>query len=104
MFWLARIILAVLHAVYRLVLVFKFLSARLRPPPSPLTAERTKVPVHLALSLVPNPAVDEESNERYMLDSVEKVAGWCQAAGIRRLTVHDREGAQKRSVLLGQQD
>lgn len=104
MFWLARIILAVLHAVYRLVLVFKFLSARLRPPPSPLTAKRTKVPVHLALSLVPNPTVDEESNERYMLDSVEKVAGWCQAAGIRRLTVHDREGAQKLSVMLGQQD
>ncbi|RPD55810.1 hypothetical protein L226DRAFT_565047 [Lentinus tigrinus ALCF2SS1-7] len=99
MSWFARLILAVLHVVYRLVLVFKSLSTRFRAQPSPLTAERSKLPSHLALSLSPNLAAGEESNEKYMLDSVEKVAGWCQVLGIRRLTVYDREGVLVNSSL-----
>ncbi|RDX42615.1 hypothetical protein OH76DRAFT_1410958 [Lentinus brumalis] len=99
MSWFTRLILAVLHAVYRLVLVFKSLNSRLRRQPTPLDAGRTKVPSHLALSLIANPAVEEESNEKYMLNSVEKVASWCQVVGIRRLTVYDREGILANSSL-----
>ncbi|KAI0724629.1 hypothetical protein C8T65DRAFT_714710 [Cerioporus squamosus] len=100
MSWLARLILAVLHAVYRLVLVFKSLSSRFfRRQPTPLIAGRNKLPLHLALSLISNPVADEESNEKYMLNSVEKVASWCQVVGIRRLTVYDREGLLANSSL-----
>ena len=68
-------------------------ASAFRSDPLPLVAERPKLPRHLALSLVPNVLADEEASEKYMLNSVEKVANWCQVVGIRRLTVYDREGA-----------
>ncbi|KAI0778261.1 hypothetical protein BD413DRAFT_507990 [Trametes elegans] len=91
MSWLAPVTLAFLHALYRLVLVFKYIF-RSREEPRPIAAERSKVPQHLAFILVPNPEAGDEDNEQYMLNSVEKVAGWCRMAGISRLTVYDREG------------
>ena len=93
MSWLATVLLYLLHALYKLVLVFKSLLARFSQEPLPLAFERSKIPQHLALSLVFNPDADEETNEKYMLNSVEKVAAWCQVAGIRRLTVYDHAGA-----------
>ena len=92
MSWLATVVLYLLHALYRLVLAVKSLAARFDRDPLPLIAERSKLPSHLALNIVPNPGADEESNEKYMLQSVEKVAAWCQVVGIRRLTVYDRDG------------
>ena len=89
---LATVVLYLLHALYKLVLAVKSLAARFDRDPLPLIAERSKLPSHLALNIVPNPGADEESNEKYMLDSVEKVAAWCQVVGIRRLTVYDRDG------------
>ena len=89
---LATVALAILHSLYRLVLVLKSLATRFRKDPLPLTAQRSKLPAHLALTLVADSDEDEEANEKYMLDSVGKVAAWCQAVGIRRLTVYDREG------------
>ncbi|KAI0801187.1 hypothetical protein C8Q74DRAFT_473736 [Fomes fomentarius] len=94
MSWLAPVALALFHALYRLVLVFKSLSSHFSEEIRPLVADRgrSKLPNHLALCLISNPAANEDSNEKYMLASVEKVASWCQAVGIRRLTVYDREG------------
>lgn len=92
MSWLATFVLSVLHALYKLVLAFKSLSARFLQEPLPLASERSKVPSHLALNLISNPEADEEDNEKYMLNSVENVAAWCQAVGIKRLTVYDRDG------------
>lgn len=91
MSWLASALLSLIHALYRLVLVFQSVF-RPATEPQPITAERSKLPQHLALALVPNPEADDEANEQYLLNSVEKVAGWCQLAGIRRLSVYDREG------------
>ncbi|KAI0669821.1 hypothetical protein C8Q78DRAFT_147308 [Trametes maxima] len=98
MSWLAPAVLALLHALYRLVLVFKSVFRRDKEP-LPLTAARSKTPLHLALVLVPNSAVDEETNERYMLESVVQTAGWCKVAGIRRLSVYDHEGILASSSL-----
>ncbi|KAI0735093.1 hypothetical protein C8Q76DRAFT_791672 [Earliella scabrosa] len=94
MSWLASVALALLHVLYRLVLVIKSLSARFSKIPRPLLADcdRSKLPSHLALCLIPDSTADDESNEKYMLNSVVKVATWCQVVGIRRLTVYDREG------------
>ncbi|KAH9944321.1 uncharacterized protein BXZ73DRAFT_87239 [Epithele typhae] len=92
MAWLAKLALAVLHCLYHLVLVLKSLASKTRKSPKLLTAQRSNVPRHLALALVPNPLDDEETNEKYMLDSVEKVAEWCQVVGIPRLTVYDQNG------------
>ncbi|KAM5536248.1 hypothetical protein V8D89_010147 [Ganoderma adspersum] len=92
MSWLATLVLSLLHALYKLVLAFKSLSARFLQEPLPLASERSKVPSHLALNLISNPEADEEGNEKYMLNSVENVAAWCQAVGIKRLTVYDRDG------------
>lgn len=92
MSWPATFVLSLLHALYKLVLAFKFLSARFLQEPLPLVSERSKVPLHLALNLISNPEADEDGNEKYMLNSVENVAIWCQAVGIKRLTVYDRDG------------
>ncbi|KAI8990507.1 hypothetical protein BD414DRAFT_483866 [Trametes punicea] len=97
MSWLASVALVLLHAVYRLVLVYK--SFRSDKEPRPIIAERSKLPSHLALALVTDPDADDESNEEYMVNSVEKVAGWCRVAGIRQLTVYDREGVLARCSL-----
>lgn len=91
MSWLASALLSLIHALYRLVLVFQSVF-RPATEPQPITAERSKLPQHLALALVPNPEADDETNEQYLLNSVERAAGWCQLAGIRRLSVYDREG------------
>ena len=96
---LASVALSILHILYRLVLVFRSVSSRLHKDPRPLLSERSNLPKHLALSIIPNEAADEETNEKYMLDSVEKVAGWCQVVGIRRLTVYDREGMFRASII-----
>ncbi|EIW64594.1 uncharacterized protein TRAVEDRAFT_25727 [Trametes versicolor FP-101664 SS1] len=98
MSWLASALLSLIHALYRLVLVFQSVF-RPATEPQPITAERSKLPQHLALALVPNPEADDEANEQYLLNSVEKVAGWCQLAGIRRLSVYDREGVLSRSSI-----
>ncbi|KAI0375075.1 hypothetical protein BV20DRAFT_933788 [Pilatotrama ljubarskyi] len=91
MSWLASVILAVLHALYRLVLVFQSVF-RSDKEPRPIAAQRSKLPSHLAVTLVPNAEVDDDANEQYMLNTVEKVVSWCKVAGIRRLTVYDRQG------------
>lgn len=96
---LASVTLAILHFLYRLVLIFRTLSFRLHKVPRPLVAERSNLPKHLALSIIPNEAADGETNEKYMLDSVEKVATWCQVVGIRRLTVYDQEGMSHDSII-----
>ena len=97
MSWLATVALALLHVLYRLALVIKSLSARFNKIPRTLLAncDRSKLPSHLALCLIPDSRADDESNEKYMLNSVVKVATWCQVVGIRRLTVYDREGMCK---------
>ncbi|KAI0756917.1 hypothetical protein C8Q80DRAFT_1131127 [Daedaleopsis nitida] len=99
MSWLAPVALVFLHTLYRLILGFKAVCSRFQKDPRPLRAQRSNLPSHIALSLVANSTVDEEVNERYMLDSVEKVASWCQVAGIRKLTVYDRAGSLANSSL-----
>ena len=93
MSWLATFTLAVLHSLYHLILVFKSLAFRYRGSPLPLAAPRSKLPSHLALTLVEDSIKDEEAAEKYMLNTVDRCAEWCRAVGIRRLTVYDREGA-----------
>ncbi|PIL31890.1 hypothetical protein GSI_06594 [Ganoderma sinense ZZ0214-1] len=92
MSWLATLVLSLLHVLYKLVLAFKSLSTHFLQEPLPLASQRSKVPSHLALNLISNPEEDEEGNEKYMLNSVENVATWCQVVGIRRLTVYDHDG------------
>ena len=92
MSWLATLVLSLLHVLYKLVLLFKSLSTHFLQEPLSLASERSKVPSHLALNLISNPEEDEEGNEKYMLNSVENVAAWCQVVGIRRLTVYDHDG------------
>lgn len=98
MAWLALVALSILHVLYRLILAFKSWASRFHTAPRPLVSTRPKVPSHVALTLVPNNAVNSENNAEYMLDSVEKVATWCQAVGIPRVTVYDREGTSEHSI------
>ncbi|KAI0825058.1 hypothetical protein BC628DRAFT_1375259 [Trametes gibbosa] len=98
MSWLASALLFLIHALYRLYLVFKPVF-RSNTEPLPITAERSKLPQHLAVAFISYPKSDTEDNEQYILNSVEKVAGWCRAAGIPQLSVYDRDGILARSSL-----
>ncbi|KZT02646.1 uncharacterized protein LAESUDRAFT_661349 [Laetiporus sulphureus 93-53] len=98
MSWLASVVLAILHSVYWLVIRLQSLLT-IKNDPEFLTAERKKVPKHLALLLVTDDAVDAEEAESLLAESVERAAAWCRKVGIARLTVYDREGILEKASL-----
>jgi undecaprenyl pyrophosphate synthase len=58
---------------------------------------REKIPGHIALVLAHGDAQKRHGqlsvdDVKAMLESVLRVAEWCQDAGVGRLTVYDREG------------
>ncbi|KAG9126963.1 hypothetical protein FRC07_001181 [Ceratobasidium sp. 392] len=60
-------------------------------------AQREKIPEHIALVLAHGDAQKRHGqlyveDVKAMLESVLRVAGWCQEAGVEKLTVYDREG------------
>ncbi|KAG8685082.1 hypothetical protein FRC09_014971 [Ceratobasidium sp. 395] len=60
-------------------------------------AQREKIPTHIALVLAHGNAQKRHGqlyveDVKAMLESVLRVAGWCQDAGVEKLTVYDREG------------
>lgn len=95
MSWLASLILRIIHVFYSLVITVSIMANGHRRVPLPLTAARGKIPRHLALVLVYSETKDSndgESLEDALVQTVERAAGWCQACGISRLTVYDRQG------------
>ncbi|ETW86874.1 hypothetical protein HETIRDRAFT_377501 [Heterobasidion irregulare TC 32-1] len=95
MSWLASLILRIIHVFYSLVIAVSSMANGLRRVPLPLTAARGKIPRHLALVLVYSEMTDSEDSESLedaLIQNVERAAGWCQACGISRLTVYDRQG------------
>lgn len=99
MSWLASLVLALFHVVHWLVTsARRFLT--IWEQPQPLVAQRSKLPSHLALLLVLNSHCDKGDVEETLVESVERAATWCRAAGIHRLTVYDREGLSKFSITL----
>ncbi|KAG9102083.1 hypothetical protein FS749_016271 [Ceratobasidium sp. UAMH 11750] len=60
-------------------------------------AQREKIPQHIALVLAHGNAQKRHGqlgveDVKAMLESVLRVAGWCQDANVKKLTVYDREG------------
>ncbi|KZT72837.1 hypothetical protein DAEQUDRAFT_754878 [Daedalea quercina L-15889] len=91
MFWLASLALTIFHVVHWLVTAARrFLT--IAEQPQPLVAQRQKLPSHLALLLIADRRCDKDAVEDTLVESVERAATWCRAAGISRLTVYDREG------------
>ncbi|KAH9950394.1 hypothetical protein B0H21DRAFT_723256 [Amylocystis lapponica] len=98
MSWLASLTLSVLHAVYWLVTFVKSVRNSFQDTSGPLTAKRRKLPLHLALLLATSHETDSNITEENMIESVERAASWCHAAGIMRLTVYDRGGILSRTI------
>jgi len=90
---LASLCLRVLHFCYYLALswstFWKFFFER---KPLLLTAVRAKVPSHLALLLVVKDSGHVETVEKNCVESIVRTVTWCQAVGIRQLTVYDSQG------------
>ncbi|CCL99033.1 uncharacterized protein FIBRA_01042 [Fibroporia radiculosa] len=92
MSWLASFALAILHALYWLVVTVKS-ACRGECSPQPLDAPRRQTPLHLALNLVVQDNIDDiEAMEAVMIESVDRAATWCRVVGINRLTIYDRQG------------
>jgi dehydrodolichyl diphosphate syntase complex subunit NUS1 len=90
---LTRALLQSFHIFYGVLLSLISIFHDFRPkPPQPPTNRRIRVPAHLALLLVSNMDFEVEKTERVLLECAERAVVWCQEAGIRRLTVYDREG------------
>jgi dehydrodolichyl diphosphate syntase complex subunit NUS1 len=94
MYGLAHLLLLLLHSLYG----FKNFLFSLVPHrnPKPLLARRRKLPVHLALLLIPDAENhDTREEERVMEQCVEHVVEWCKELEIQRLSVYDRDGLSK---------
>ncbi|PCH33694.1 hypothetical protein WOLCODRAFT_160272 [Wolfiporia cocos MD-104 SS10] len=91
MSWLATLALAILHAVYWLVITAKSIC-RTWSATQPLNKQRKQIPRHLALTLVAGHHAQNKAAESLMAESLERAVAWCRVIGIHRLTVYDREG------------
>ncbi|THH16811.1 hypothetical protein EW146_g3880 [Bondarzewia mesenterica] len=95
MSWLASCVLRLIHVFYSLVIALSSIRSRSQRLPLPLAAARTKFPTHLALVLTHVDETEHESHEdleEALIECVRRAATWCQACGISRLTVYDRQG------------
>lgn len=90
-----RLFLWVVHFFYSLFLAILSIRSRyFRATPRPLTATRSKLPSHLALVLVSQePDLCISDAEEAILRCTEKAIACCRVAGIRRLSVYDRQGS-----------
>ncbi|KZT30530.1 hypothetical protein NEOLEDRAFT_1144159 [Neolentinus lepideus HHB14362 ss-1] len=92
MSWLASLVLWVVHLVYSLVTSVHALRISFaKSIPEPLSAHRRRVPEHLALLLVVDDEAVNTKSIACCLKSVRNAAAWAKAAGVRRLTVYDRQ-------------
>lgn len=89
--------LHVLHFVYALAIHVRSSWKRYswRPPQS-LSATRKRVPKHLAIVLVVDTQLSDETIENLLSESVVNAVGWCRASGIQKLTVYEENGMCQR--------
>ena len=91
----AHALLYLAHLLYSFSLAVWSVHGRwFKHPPSPVNAPRSKTPKHLGIILV---CGDEDAAKPAVRDafvkSTERAAAWCEAAGIKQLTIYDRNGA-----------
>jgi dehydrodolichyl diphosphate syntase complex subunit NUS1 len=92
--------LRIIHHLYSLALSLSDLWKRFdQRKPEHLTAERTKIPSHLALLLVASEDIEAETTEKKFVECILRAVTWCQAVGINRLTVYDNQGAYKAAAI-----
>jgi len=92
MLFLLRSFLHVLHLFYYLFTLIA--SWKSRPQPHELSYPRKQIPRHLALLLVSDGSESTSGDVvlECFLESIQRTVGWCRAVGVRKLTVHDRDG------------
>ncbi|KII93756.1 hypothetical protein PLICRDRAFT_403978 [Plicaturopsis crispa FD-325 SS-3] len=90
---LASFVLSLFHFLYSCIVAVSSIRSSLRnPQPRSLTAQRRRIPAHLALLLVGSKSAQTEETERAFLECVERTVDWCRTVGIETLTVYDSEG------------
>jgi dehydrodolichyl diphosphate syntase complex subunit NUS1 len=89
----AALFLWLLHLLHASLgfLTAKFRKRRYLPPQS-ITAYRSKLPKHLAITLVSSDAANPKHTEELYLECLVRVVRWCKALGIEQLTAYDAEG------------
>lgn len=97
--FLGFLLLSILHGCYALTRAFQALAKHLFPrhQQKSVHSPREKVPGHIALVLAHGDAQKRHGqlsveDVKAMLESVLRVAGWCQDVKVGKLTVYDREG------------
>jgi len=98
--FLGFLLLSILHGCYALTRAFQALAKHLFPrqrQSRDVYTPRGKIPGHIALVLAHGDAQKRHGqllveDVKAMLESVLRVAGWCQDTGVGKLTVYDREG------------
>jgi dehydrodolichyl diphosphate syntase complex subunit NUS1 len=90
-----------LHYLYTFITLLDSIRRRFKSPPHSLLAHRRKIPQHLAVLLIADPAENSQDTVDTLLQSVKNVAAYCRAISIPRMSVYDRQGdfSSKQSVL-----
>lgn len=97
---LTSFLLQILHGLYFVVTLTSACWKRLhRAPPLPLTAQRNRIPKHLAILFVTGPDSDLGNAEYTLFDMLDRVISWCRTVGIEKLTLYDSQGPQRQHLM-----
>ena len=66
--------------------------------PQPLRTPRRRIPKHLAISLVVDKLVSEDTAQEVLTKSVVDAVSWCRTIGINKLTVYEENGVFANSL------
>ena len=95
--------LYVIHCLYSFLSFFYFLSDLfVRRTPRELTADRNRIPRHLALIFVSPEHCSSTVASQALVDSAERAVNWCRMVGIKRLTLYDNQGMNSVCKVPGQ--
>jgi len=94
MFHIFPFLLRIFHFIYSVILAVRaFWQTRKTLSPQPLTANRRRIPQHLAVVFTVASDVSTDVAQKIAEESVSNIVGWCRTVGVKRLTVYEQHGA-----------
>lgn len=88
----------ILHAIHFIFALF--IKARLiwkhrsLVTPKPVRTPPSRIPKHLAVVLIIDPAICADTAQTALTESALKIVEWCQTIGIPKVTLYEEHGAR----------
>lgn len=98
MAWFDLVALVIIHALHIFWTCITTLVHRITPStPLPVRAKRQKLPAHLTVVITETEASPSPEEKDAIVESVVRCVRWCKEAGIRNLSLYDRQGERNPS-------